>query len=109
MIVSGGFNVFPREVEDVVGEHPAVAQVGVIGTPDEKWGEAVTAVVVLREGRQLTDDVVTEIKDAVRQRKGSVHAPKQVIATDALPLTPLGKPDKNALRQQFWQGERRVG
>ena len=48
MIVTGGFNVFPREVEDVVAEHPAVAQVCVIGTPDEKWGEAVTAVVVLR-------------------------------------------------------------
>ena len=50
MIVTGGFNVFPREVEDVVAEHPAVAQVGVIGTPDEKWGEAVTAIVVLRRG-----------------------------------------------------------
>ena len=49
MIVTGGFNVFPREVEDVVAEHPAVAQVGVIGTPDDKWGEAVTAIVVLRE------------------------------------------------------------
>ena len=52
MIVTGGFNVFPREVEDVVAEHPAVAQVGVIGTPDEKWGEAVTAIVVLRDGRR---------------------------------------------------------
>ena len=51
MIVTGGFNVFPREVEDVVAEHPAIAQVGVIGTPDEKWGEAVTAIVVLRETR----------------------------------------------------------
>ena len=51
MIVTGGFNVFPREVEDVVAEHPSVAQVCVIGTPDEKWGEAVTAVVVLRAGR----------------------------------------------------------
>ena len=49
MIVTGGFNVFPREVEDVVAEHPAIAQVGVIGTPDEKWGEAVTAIVVLRD------------------------------------------------------------
>ena len=58
MIVTGGFNVFPREVEDVVAEHPAIAQVGVIGTPDEKWGEAVTAIVVLREGHELTDDVV---------------------------------------------------
>ena len=57
MIVTGGFNVFPREVEDVVAEHPAVAQVGVIGTPDEKWGEAVTAIVVLRDGHALTDEV----------------------------------------------------
>ena len=56
MIVTGGFNVFPREVEDVVAEHPAVAQVGVIGTPDEKWGEAVTAIVVLRDGHELTDE-----------------------------------------------------
>ena len=56
MIVTGGFNVFPREVEDVVAEHPAVAQVGVIGVPDERWGEAVTAVVVLRAGHELTDD-----------------------------------------------------
>ena len=55
MIVTGGFNVFPREVEDVVAEHPAVAQVGVIGVPDEKWGEAVTAIVVLarRAGDEL--------------------------------------------------------
>ena len=53
MIVTGGFNVFPREVEDVVAEHPSVAQVCVIGTPDEKWGEAVTAVVVLRPGRRV--------------------------------------------------------
>ena len=57
MIVTGGFNVFPREVEDVVAEHPAVAQVGVIGVPDERWGEAVTAIVVLRDGAELTDEV----------------------------------------------------
>src|ERR1700712_515470 len=83
MIVTGGFNVFPREVEDVVAEHPAIAQVGVIGVPDERWGEAVTAIVVLREGAELTDAVVAEIKDMVRDRKGSVQAPKQVIATPA--------------------------
>jgi fatty-acyl-CoA synthase len=55
MIVTGGFNVFPREVEDVVAEHPSVAQVCVIGTPDEKWGEAVTAVVVLRPDADTSD------------------------------------------------------
>ncbi|MBM9458918.1 AMP-binding protein [Nocardioides sp. zg-536] len=109
MIVTGGFNVFPREVEDVIAEHPAVAQVGVIGTPHEKFGEAVTAVVVLREGRELTDEVVEEIKAAVKERKGSVHTPKDVIAADTLPLTALGKPDKKALRAQFWSGERSVG
>ncbi|MET0997459.1 MAG: AMP-binding protein, partial [Marmoricola sp.] len=107
MIVTGGFNVFPREVEDVVAEHPAVAQVGVIGTPDEKWGEAVTAIVVLREGAELTDDVVREIKDAVKERKGAVQSPKQVIATDALPLTGLGKPDKKALRAKYWDDQAR--
>ena len=69
MIVTGGFNVFPREVEDVVAEHPAVAQVGVIGVPDERWGEAVTAVVVLREGAELTDDVVAEIKEWSRSAR----------------------------------------
>jgi fatty-acyl-CoA synthase len=109
MIVTGGFNVFPREVEDVVAEHPAIAQVGVIGTPDEKWGEAVTAIVVLREGHELSEAVVDEIREMVKDRKGSVHAPKQVVATDALPLTGLGKPDKKALRAQYWSGERSVG
>ena len=109
MIVTGGFNVFPREVEDVVAEHPAVAQVGVIGTPHEKFGEAVTAVVVVREGHELTDEVVAEIQQLVKERKGSVQVPKQVVATDALPLTGLGKPDKKALRAQYWTGERAVG
>jgi fatty-acyl-CoA synthase len=109
MIVTGGFNVFPREVEDVVAEHPAVAQVGVIGVPDGKWGEAVTAVVVLREGHELTDDVVAEIQEMVKERKGSVHAPKTVIAADSLPHTALGKPDKKALRAKYWGGGRAVG
>jgi fatty-acyl-CoA synthase len=103
MIITGGFNVYPREVEDVIAEHPAVAQVGVIGVPDEKWGEAVTAVVVLREpGNQSDEDAIAaEIQQAVRDRKGPVHAPKRVIVTDALPLTGLGKPDKKALRARY--------
>jgi fatty-acyl-CoA synthase len=113
MIVTGGFNVFPREVEDVVAEHPMVAQVSVIGTPHEKFGEAVTAVVVLRPDAPTDDESVArmtaEIQEAVKQRKGSVQAPKQVLVRDTLPLTPLGKPDKKALRAQFWTGERAVG
>ncbi|MBP2330597.1 fatty-acyl-CoA synthase [Kibdelosporangium banguiense] len=101
MIVTGGFNVFPREVEDVVAEHPAVAQVGVIGTPDEKWGEAVTAIVVLRETPESIEGLTEEIKSSVRDRKGSVHVPKNIIVADSLPVTALGKPDKKALRAKY--------
>ena len=113
MIVTGGFNVFPREVEDVVAEHPAVAQVGVIGTPHERFGEAVTAIVVLRpdaaRGDAALATLTAEVQEMVRERKGPVHAPKRVIVADALPLTALGKPDKKALRARFWSGERAVG
>ncbi|MDX6276429.1 MAG: fatty-acyl-CoA synthase [Nocardioidaceae bacterium] len=113
MIVTGGFNVFPREVEDVVAEHPAVAQVGVIGIPDEKFGEAVTAVVVLRPDTATDEESIakltSEIQASVKDRKGSVQSPKQVIVVDSLPLTALGKPDKKALRAQFWDGDRSVG
>jgi fatty-acyl-CoA synthase len=114
MIITGGFNVFPREVEDVVAEHPSVAQVCVIGTPDEKWGEAVTAVVVLRPDAASDDAAVStmtaEIQAAVKERKGSVQSPKQVIVVDSVPVTALGKPDKKAVRAQFWaKAERSVG
>jgi len=114
MIVTGGFNVFPREVEDVVAEHPAVAQVCVIGTPDEKWGEAVTAVIVLRPEHPsdagAVAAVTAEIQASVKERKGPVHSPKQVIVVDSVPVTALGKPDKKAVRARFWEGaDRAVG
>ncbi|MGB3332018.1 MAG: fatty-acid--CoA ligase FadD8 [Mycobacterium sp.] len=111
MIVTGGFNVFPREVEDVIAEHPSVAQVCVIGTPDEKWGEAVTAVVVLRPGvdsdAAAVATMTAEIQSAVKERKGSVQSPKQVIVAESVPVTALGKPDKKAVRAQFWSGAAR--
>jgi fatty-acyl-CoA synthase len=111
MIVTGGFNVFPREVEDVIAEHPCVAQVCVIGTPDEKWGEAVTAVVVLRAGVDTGAAAIAamaaEIQSAVKERKGSVQSPKQVVVAESLPVTALGKPDKKAVRAQFWSGAAR--
>ncbi|MGZ5378705.1 MAG: fatty-acid--CoA ligase FadD8 [Mycobacterium sp.] len=114
MIVTGGFNVFPREVEDVVAEHPSVAQVCVIGTPDEKWGEAVTAVVVLRPDAASDEAAIAtmtaEIQSAVKERKGSVQSPKQVIIVESVPVTALGKPDKKAVRAQFWEGaDRAIG
>lgn len=105
MIISGGFNVFPREVEDVLTQHPSVAAAAVIGVPDEKWGEAVKALVVLRGGASVTAE---ELIALVRKAKGAVQAPKSIDFVDSLPVTGLGKPDKKALRAQYWQGQQRA-
>ena len=102
MIISGGFNVYPREVEDVLTQHPAVAAAAVIGVPDPKWGEAVKAVVVLRAGASVSPE---ELIALVREHKGAVQAPKSVDFADSLPLTGLGKPDKKALRVRYWGGQ----
>ncbi len=106
MIVSGGFNIYPREVEDALHEHPAVKNVAVVGVPHEKWGEAVKAVVVLHEGKSVSEeDLVNFVKDC----KGSLMAPKSVEFWDEIPLTNLGKIDKKKIREKFWEGrERRV-
>ncbi|TMC15012.1 MAG: acyl-CoA synthetase [Chloroflexi bacterium] len=107
MIVSGGFNVFPREIEDVLGQHPAVSACAVIGVPDEKWGEAVRALVVLRPGAKAEPE---ELIALVRERKGPVYAPKAVEFIESLPLTPVGKADKKVLRARYWEGrDRQVG
>ncbi|KJF23399.1 acyl-CoA synthetase [Rhodococcus sp. ACPA4] len=100
MIVTGGFNVFPREIEDVISAHPSVASVAVVGVPDDKWGEAVKACVVLRGGLTVSTE---ELVERVKAAKGSVHAPKSIDFVDSLPLTPLGKLDKKALRAQYWE------
>lgn len=107
MIVSGGFNIFPREVEDVLSTHTDVAMVAVVGVPDDKWGEAVTAIVVARAGAQPNEQTLIEL---VKQRKGSAHAPKHIKFVKELPMTGVGKVDKKALRATFWAGrERMVG
>jgi fatty-acyl-CoA synthase len=104
MIVSGGFNVYPRDVEDVISSHPAVAMVAVIGVPDAKWGEAVTAMVVCKPGQQVPAELLI---DMVRDRKGKVYAPKQVQFVTDLPRTAVGKIDKKVLRAPFWAGQAR--
>ncbi|MGH6776983.1 MAG: AMP-binding protein [Bradyrhizobium sp.] len=105
MIVSGGFNIFPREVEDVLSQHADVAMVAVVGVPDEKWGEAVTAVVVARDGTQPNAD---ELINLVKARKGSAHAPKRIRFVKELPMTGVGKVDKKVLRASFWAGHARM-
>lgn len=104
MIVSGGFNVFPREIEDVLTQHPGVSAAAVIGVPDDKWGEAVKALVVAKPGAQLN---AAELTERVRTAKGSIYTPKSVEIIDALPLTPVGKPDKKVLRAKYWAGRGR--
>jgi fatty-acyl-CoA synthase len=102
MVITGGFNVFPREVEDVISTHPAVGMVMVIGVPDDKWGEAVKAVVVLQPGHEPTDELTRELQQLVKDAKGSQQAPKSIDYVDALPLTPVGKPDKKSVRARYW-------
>jgi fatty-acyl-CoA synthase len=105
MIVSGGFNIFPREIEDVLTQHADVAMCAVVGVPDDKWGEAVTAIVVPRDG---TAPDANELINLVKARKGPAHAPKRVKFVKELPVTAVGKVDKKVLRASFWEGRGRM-
>jgi fatty-acyl-CoA synthase len=105
MIISGGFNIYPKEIENIIATHPAVASVGVIGVPDADWGEAVRAFVVTKPAEQIAASTLVEM---VRKAKGSIHAPKLVVFVDSLPLTALGKIDKKALRTEFWASNTRA-
>jgi fatty-acyl-CoA synthase len=105
MILSGGFNIYPREIEDCLATHPAVADAAVIGIPDERWGEAVKAVVVRRRGHEdVTEDALIRF---AKEHVGPLHAPKSLDFVDAIPLGPLGKPDKKALRARYWLHQER--
>jgi acyl-CoA synthetase (AMP-forming)/AMP-acid ligase II len=105
MIISGGFNVYPSEVEQVLWAHPAVKDCAVIGTPHEKWGEAVTAVIELKEGAAADEATLIQY---CKDRLGSVKAPKSIVITIALPRSSVGKVLKRELRDQFWQGRERA-
>ncbi|TDE35664.1 AMP-binding protein [Antarcticimicrobium sediminis] len=104
MIISGGFNIYPREVEDTLAAHPAVDMAAVIGVPDAKWGEAVTAFVVLRDGKRITPE---ELMAHVKAERGGPWAPKTIHFLDELPLTGLGKLDRKSLRKPYWEGRAR--
>ena len=104
MIISGGFNVYPSEVEQVLWSHPAVQDCAVIGVPDEQWGEAVKAVVELNAGQSATAE---ELIALCKAKLGSVKAPKSVDFVASLPRSPVGKVLKKDLRAQYWQNTTR--
>ena len=105
MVVSGGENVYPAEVESAIYGHSAVADVAVIGVPDEKWGEAVKAIVVVQAGQSCTAE---ELIAYARERIAAYKAPKSVDFIDALPRNPSGKILKKDLRAKYWKGSERM-
>jgi acyl-CoA synthetase (AMP-forming)/AMP-acid ligase II len=108
MIISGGFNIYPNELENAISEHPAVVEAAVVGIPHEKWGETPLAVVVVRDQSEITEEEIIEL---VSQRLGSYKKPGAVtISTEPLPKTVVGKVDRKYIREPYWAGaSRRVG
>lgn len=107
MIVSGGENVYPREVENVLFEHQAVADAAVIGIPSEQWGEAVLAFIVVKPGESVSTE---EIIEFCREKLAGYKIPRQVEFTEVLPRNASGKVLKKDLREPYWAGvDRRVG
>jgi acyl-CoA synthetase (AMP-forming)/AMP-acid ligase II len=104
MIVTGGYNVYPKEVEDILVGHPAVREAVVVGVPDDTWGEAVLAFVVLRDG---ADAEAEALRQHCQERLARYKAPKDVRFIEAIPVSAVGKPLRRALRDPFWVGQER--
>jgi fatty-acyl-CoA synthase len=105
MIITGGFNVFSAEVEAAIMSLPDVFECAVIGVPDEKWGEAVKAIIALRRGQSLTEDAVLA---RCKAKLGGVKSPKTVEFVAEIPKTPAGKIDRKLLRAPYWAGTGRA-
>ncbi len=103
MIITGGENVYPSEVEDCIGSHQAVKDVAVIGVPDEKWGESVTAVIILHQEYQASDELAAELRDYTKGKIAGFKRPKAVhfVAEDDMPRTGTGKILHRVLRERY--------
>lgn len=99
MIISGAFNIYPAEIERILIRHPAVQEVAVIGVPDDKWGEAVKACVVLKPGAEAA---AKDLLDFCKQNGAGFRTPKTVDFLNEIPRNPYGKVDKKSLRQPYW-------
>jgi acyl-CoA synthetase (AMP-forming)/AMP-acid ligase II len=104
LIISGGENIYPAEIERVLAEHPAIQDVAVIGVPDERWGEVPKAVVVTRRGATIDPQ---EVVAWCRERIAAFKCPKSIDVVDALPRNPTGKILKKELRKPYWEGRER--
>jgi acyl-CoA synthetase (AMP-forming)/AMP-acid ligase II len=98
MIITGGYNVYPREVEDVLMGHPAVAECSVVGIKDEKWVEAITAAIAVKPGQEVSE---AELIDFVSERLASYKKPQKVVFVDSVPKTAVGKLNRKALRDML--------
>jgi len=105
MIISGGENVYPKEVEDVIYQHPAVKECAVVSAPDAKWGEVVQAVVVLRPDKQATAE---EIIEHCKKHLAGYKCPKKVAFWHDIPKTIVGKMNKKDIKKIFWEGKDRM-
>ncbi|OIJ86710.1 AMP-binding enzyme [Streptomyces colonosanans] len=101
---SGGLNIYPSEIEQVIWSHPAVQDCAVIGAPHDDWGEAAVAVVELNAGARVDGG---ELISLCKDRLGGVRAPKQVEFVDSLPRSANGKVLKRAIRERYWAGRSR--
>jgi len=104
MIISGGENIYPAEVESAICDHPDVAEVAVVGVPDDKWGEAVKAIVVMKQGKEAT---ASDIINFTRERIAGFKTPKSVEFIAALPRNASGKILRRHLRDPYWEGRER--
>jgi acyl-CoA synthetase (AMP-forming)/AMP-acid ligase II len=104
MIITGGENVYPKEVEEVVYRHPAVRECTVVSAPDAKWGEVVQAVVVLHPGKQVTSE---EIIEHCKKELAGYKCPKAVAFWNSIPKTIIGKIIKKDIKAKFWEGKER--
>lgn len=108
MIITGGENVYPSEVENVLGAHEAIKDIAVIGVPDPKWGEAVKAVVVLHDSYEASEELAKDILEFAKGRLAGYKRPKTIdfITDDEMPRTPTGKILHRLLRERYgtWSG-----
>ncbi|MCZ4353578.1 AMP-binding protein [Roseovarius aestuarii] len=102
MIISGGENIYPKEIEDVIYDRPEVAECAVFGIPDDKWGEVPAAFVMLKAGQCLSEEVLVE---HCADRLARFKRPRHVAFVDGFPKTPIGKIQKNILKEPFWEGK----